>query len=133
MNQDLVSVEQKQHIASILDQAFNENEDIGLISISTTDGFSIYTINKQELTIEVDKLAAMSSALCSLSSASAEQLTKDGLRMATVETEKGNILFRRAEFYHLSCVVSMVGKSSVSLAEARFVLKRLTDAVEKLH
>ena len=123
---------QRQHVCALIDKEFDGNSDMNLIAISTTDGFSIYLRHTEAFEIEIDKLAALSSALCSLGNASAEQLIKDNFQMATVETASGNVLFLRTRLYGLSCVISMVAAVDMSLAEARFVTKRLSDAIAEL-
>jgi predicted regulator of Ras-like GTPase activity (Roadblock/LC7/MglB family) len=132
MNTNSLVITPNPQLINLLEDCFNNNIGVALLSISTMDGFNIHTLSRQESVIESDKLAAISSALCSLSDASAEQIVNQNFILATVETGEGKILFLKARYLAFSCVVCMASTVAMSLAEARFLARRLADAIKDL-
>ena len=106
------------------------SREIILMSLATADGFNLKTFAAKSLNIEVEKLAAMASSICALSDSSALQLTNSNLKTTTIETKEGNVLFMKTTYLDNPCVITVVAKADLSLAQARFVLKRFADKVE---
>ena len=46
-----------------LKEIFSDYSEVSLISVATTDGFSIKALAKKSLGVELDKIAAMASSL----------------------------------------------------------------------
>lgn len=108
------------------------NKEIVLFSLASTDGFNIKTVSVKGLDVESDKLAAMSSSMFALGNSSSEQLMKCESTIITIESENGNYFLVKAEFKGKPCVISMVAKSSMQLAQARFHLKKITQAIAEI-
>ena len=89
---DLKSIDKKPLI-QLINAFFESSLDVQLVPTSTSDGFDLYSVSRMRETLEADKVAAIASILCSISNASAEQISNDIFNIATVESEKGNILF----------------------------------------
>lgn len=122
---------QMQKFKMLSEEFFNKYENVGLLNISTKDGFSLF-FQSHSLDVEVDKIAAVSSTLYSLSNATAQQLVKDEFILTSIETVNGNILFYQTSLYHLPCVICLIVSKKVLLAEARFLVKKLSDNFQNL-
>ena len=109
-----------------------ENREISLISLCTTDGFSIKSFATRELSAEADKLAAMSSTISALSESAAQQVLKGEFNVTIVESGEGNMLFVRTTYLGLPCVVTVAARVSLSLAKARFATKRMAEVIQKI-
>ena len=107
----------------------SSSRDVTLLSIVTSDGFNLKTFSAKSLSIEFEKLAAMASSICALSDSSAKQLTGQGLKTTTIETSAGNILFMKTNYLTHQCVVTLVAKEGLSLAQARFIIQRFAEKV----
>lgn len=110
-----------------------ENDrDVLLVSLSTTDGFSIKSFASKVLNAEADKLAAMSSTISSLSDSSAKQILKDQFDITIVETKSGNMLFVRTSYLDLPCVLTIAAKNGIPLATARYKTKKLAQSISEI-
>lgn len=125
-------MEIKPELVNLIKELCSENREITLLSLSTTDGFNIKSFAAKSLDVEADKLAAMSSSLFALSSSSSLQLMKEESTIATIESKGGNMLFKKAQYLNTPCVVTMVARPDMSLAQARFALKRFADTVNSI-
>lgn len=108
------------------------DRDILLVSLSTTDGFSIKTFAAKALNAEADKLAAMSSTISSLSDASAKQVLDTQFDITIVETSTGNMLFVRTDYLGFPCVLTIAARAAMSLATARYKTKKLAQSVSEI-
>ena len=113
-----IKAELLEHIKELCDG----DRDILLVSLSTTDGFSIKTFASKTLNAEADKLAAMSSTISSLSDAAAKQVLMNQFDITIVETGSGNMLFVRTNYLELPCVLTIAAKSAMPLATARYTV-----------
>jgi len=100
-----------------------ENKSIFLVSLCTTDGFSIQSVMSKDIKIEADKLAAMSSTISALSDSSARQVFTNECDITIVETEAGNMLFVKTSYLGLPCVLTIAARSKLALATARHKTK----------
>ncbi len=109
-----------------------ENREVLLVSLCTTDGFSIKSFASRELNAEADKLAAMSSTIAALSDSSATQVMRDQFNITIVETGSGNLLFVRTSYLDLPCVLTIATSDKMALATARYKTKRLAEEISTL-
>jgi len=109
-----------------------DNKEILLVSLATTDGFSVKCFASQELYEEADKLAAMSSTIFALSDSTAKQLLRGEFNISIIETNSGNMLFVRTEYLEMPCVLAIAAGSRMALAEARYKTKRLSEAINNI-
>ena len=105
------------------------NKEVTLVSLCTTDGFPISYFSTNELTALADKLAAMSSTLSALSDSAANQVNQGQCEVTIIETSSGNILFVKASYMGKSCVLTVVAKAHMMLAEARYKTKKLAQTM----
>jgi len=96
-----------------------ENKAIFLVSLCTTDGFSIQSVMSKDLSSEADKLAAMSSTISALSDSSAKQVFQNECNITIVETTSGNMLFVKTTYLGLPCVLTIAARAKLALATAR--------------
>lgn len=110
---------------------FDTEFDITLLNLCTADGFSIHALSRGN-DIESDKVAAIASTLCSISNASAEQISKGRFNIATVESMNGLLLFLRTQFQDRQSVLCVATNSKMSLGNARFHSQRLVNEIEEI-
>lgn len=122
----------KSELLESIKELCESDRDMLLVSLSTTDGFSIKTFASKALNAEADKLAAMSSTISSLSDAAAKQVLKNQFDITIVETNSGNMLFVRTDYLGLPCVLTIAARGSMSLATARYKTKNLAQSISKI-
>lgn len=109
-----------------------ENRDITLVNLCTTDGFPISCFSISELSNQADKFAAMSSTIVALSNSSANQVNQGQCTITIVEATSGNILFVRANYAGAECVLTVVAKEKMTLAAARYKTKKLAEVISNI-
>lgn len=127
-----IADKQKASLHALAMSFFNKTGAIKLISVCTSDGFDLFYASRKARQIEGDKIAAISSTLCSISSASAEKISSGKFKIATIESDIGNILFLRTEFAGLDCALCIEGSTNMSLGTLRFISQRLAKEIEEL-
>jgi predicted regulator of Ras-like GTPase activity (Roadblock/LC7/MglB family) len=133
MNSLTSPIEVKPDLIELVKNLYKNNREITLISLCTKDGFNIKSFASKSLpNSEPDKIAAMASSLCALSDSSALNLTNENFNITTIESEGGNILFMSSRYLDKPCVVTIAGKTSISLAQLRFYLKRFVGDLEAI-
>ncbi len=120
----------KEYISELFKEEFKNKADLMLINISTTDGFLLHQVNRSGQGVEGDKVAAISSSLCSMSNSAAKELFNDTGGVINVESESGKIVFQYVNIMGKQAIITLSCKLNVSLAEARFVVKRLKEKIE---
>lgn len=112
--------EVKPELLKFIRELCENNSEIILVSLCTTDGFSIKSIAAKGLKAEADKLAAMSSTISALSDSSAKQVMQTQFSVTIVETNSGNILFVRTQYLGMPCVLTLAARDKMALATARY-------------
>ena len=115
-----------------LKEIFSDYSEVSLISVATTDGFSIKALAKMSLGVELDKIAAMASSLNAISNSSSLQLMESDAIVTTIESDAGNILLMSSEYFGKSTVLTMVADNKLSLAQGRFLLARLAETISSI-
>lgn len=126
------NIEIKSELLSLIKELCSSYKEILLFSLATTDGFNVKSFASKSLNVEADKLAAMSSSLFALSDSASSQLMKDKSTITTIESDNGHYFLMKTNYLSHTCVISMVVKSSMSLAEARFHLKKVADSIASI-
>jgi len=125
-------LEVKAPLLHAMKELCTDNRDITLISLCTTDGFNIKSFASKSLDADADKVAAVASSLCALSNSSALQLMKSEFEITIIESVGGNTLFMKSEYLGKDCVVTIASKPDLSLAQARFSMKRFVDFIKTI-
>jgi predicted regulator of Ras-like GTPase activity (Roadblock/LC7/MglB family) len=125
-------IEVKAELLEGIKDLCENNRDVFLVSLCTTDGFSIKSFASKALSAESDKLAAMSSTIAALSDSSAKQVLKDQFNITIVETNSGNMLLVRSEYLGLPCVLTVAARTSMTLATARYKTKKLAEIINNI-
>ena len=125
-------IEIKPELHEEIKKLCEENKEALLVSLATTDGFSVKCFASKELLDEADKLAAMSSTIYALSSSTAKQLLQGEFDITIIETNTGNMLFVRTEYLDISCVLAIATGPKMALAEARYKTKKLSQAISSI-
>ncbi len=119
----------KPELLSEIKTLCENNREISVVSLCTTDGFTIKSFVAQDLNMEADKLAAMSSTLSALSDSCANMLMLDEFNVTIVESNAGNTLFVRTRYLELECVLTVTARIKMSLATARYHTKKLAQTI----
>lgn len=125
-------IKANKELSTFIKELCEENRDIILVSLCTTDGFPITCFSINELSNQSDKFAAMSSTLSSLSDSSVKQVNKGKCEITIVEATSGNLLFVRANYLSAECVLTVVAKEKMALATARYKTKKLAEAISNI-
>lgn len=126
------SIKASRALAQLVEAFCDSNQDIILVSLSTSDGFPIICSSKLGISNQADKFAAMSSTLSALSDSSAVQMNQGQCNITIVEATSGNILFVKTKYINISCVLTVVAKEQVMLAVARYKTKNLANDITKV-
>jgi len=110
----------------------DENRELFLVSLCTTDGFSIQTVAAKKFSGEADKLAAMSSTICALSDSSSKQVIQDEFKITIVESDSGNLLFIKTMYLGLPCVLTIAARQQLALATARYKTKSFAENISQI-
>ena len=122
----------KPELSEAITDLCQSNSDITLISLCTSDGFSIKSVTAGGIDTEADKLAAMSSTIGALSGSSAKQILNDEFSIAIVEAASGNMLFVSTSYLGAACVLTLAAKSKMALATARYKTRELAALISKI-
>ena len=109
-----------------------ENKAIFLVSLCTTDGFSIQSVMTKGLSSEADKLAAMSSTISALSDSSSKQVLQDECNITIVEASAGNMLFVKTTYLGNPCVLTIAARAKLALATARHKTKVFASEISEI-
>jgi len=125
-------IEVKAELLEGIKDLCENNKEVFLVSLCTTDGFSIKSFASKDLSAEPDKLAAMSSTIAALSDSSAKQILKDQFNITIVESNSGNMLLVSNDYLGLPCVLTVAAKTSMSLATARYKTRKLAEIINNI-
>ncbi len=103
-----------------------------LVNLSTVDGFLLHQVNRNSLSIEGDKVAAISSSLSALANSATKELLSDTNSCMNIECNSGKIIYQQVKPDVKPAVITLCCSNGISLAEARFIAKRLKKSVEEL-
>lgn len=118
-------------IQNIFSAYAKKESDIELISLSTSDGFPIYSHASPDIegTFEEDKMAAAASTLQSVSNAVSKQILSHEFRMTLIETDDGNVIFVLLKLASKDYVLAMSAKSVMNIATLRLIVKRISKEI----
>lgn len=111
----------------MINSYFDENSDIEIINLCSSDGFPIYSLFKKNILIEEYKLSAISSTLCSLSNSASKDISDQQLIVCSIETELKNILFFRVSIFNQDYVLTIMTCEGVSLGESHYKANKLAN------
>ncbi len=126
------SIEARPELKELIKELCAEHREIILLSVCTLDGFSIESYASSETGMESDKVAAIASSLCALSNSSSIQFTDEEFDITIIESAGGNSLFCRTTYLETACVVTLSSRTNLTLAQARFALKRLSKSIAQV-
>lgn len=112
-----------------VERVFENETEIELLAISTTDGVNITHLAAENQTLPAEKLADLSINILSL----ARELTRKALGekplVACFETESGCICVVRTTFSQYPCVLTAVAGQGATLAKTRLAATRLAEQI----
>lgn len=121
---------QKQQL-EVLFQQYSNDTAIEMISLATTDGFPVCTLNRAGKPLEEDSLCAAASTLHSVSNAVAQQILGKAFQVAFIETRQGNVAFVDLNLDNGSYVLMMSAGPSMNIANLRLLLTRLANELSQ--
>ena len=122
----------KPELLEYIKELCENNKEMLVVSLCTTDGFSIKSFASKGLNTEADKFAAMSSTISALSNSIATQLLKEEFDITIVETTSGNALFVKTRYLDLPCVLTVAARSDMALATVRYKTKKLAQGISSI-
>jgi len=122
----------KPELLDSIKELCKNNREVFIVSLCTSDGFSIKSFASKALNMESDKLAAMSSTISALSDSTAKQLLQSEFKIASIEAESGTMLLVRTRYLGVSCVLTVAANTKMALATARYKTKILAEAISAI-
>ena len=116
----------KPKLVQLIESFCENNKEVVLVSLCTTDGFPIKYLSTDELNAEADKLAAISSTISALSDSSSRQMNQGQCDITIIESTSGNMLFVKAIYLGTPCVLTVVANMKMNLAATRYKTKKLS-------
>lgn len=114
-----------------IDELKNKPE-LKLLNISTADGFLICQVCKSDLSIEGDKISAISSSLYSISNSAINAIFTESTGTIDIESESGKLILSQIQIGERVTVLTICCSDKMALAEGRFLAKRLKTNIESL-
>lgn len=121
----------KQMLKSLF-ELYAENPSIEVISLATTDGFPVCTVNKNNSEFEEDSLAAAASTLHSVSNAVTQQILGKRFKITFIEAQQGNVAFVSLECKNRDFVLVMSAQQTLNIASLRLLISRLAKEISDL-
>lgn len=112
-------------------EAYAKDSAIEVISLSTTDGFSVQTLNKANQHLEPDSLSAAASTLHSVSNAVAQQILGKRFKVTFIEAQQGNVAFVDLTLGEDNYVLVMSADQSMNIATLRLRITRLAEDLQQ--
>ncbi len=109
-----------------------ESSDIDIVSLNSSDGFVIHTLQRAKEHIDEGKIAALSSTISALSNSLAKEVLGQDFKVSIVETDESHILYIRTNYRDIDCVLTVVGSRSSVLGEARHSSLKVAEKVEAI-
>ncbi len=106
-------------------------ESIEVISLATTDGFPVYTLNKAGHSLEEDSLSAAASTLHSVSNAVAQQILGKRFKVTFIEAQQGNVAFVDLDIGEDNYVLVMSANQTMNIASLRLRITRLAEEIHQ--
>lgn len=98
---------------------------IRCLSLTTADGFTVFSQTAGTFSVEDDKLSAVTSSLTALGSAAAKQLIGAQFESTCIETDGGLMFMIKTKYQDQPCVLSLISGDDPNLGQIRFYLNKL--------
>lgn len=121
-----------EQVGELFKAEFQSKYGLMLVNLSTVDGFLLKQVNQTGEGIEGDKIAAISSSICSMSQSASRELLGSASGITNIESDDGKIIFQHVNLGQKEGVITLCCNKDVSLAEGRFAARRLKEAIEAL-
>lgn len=112
-------------IAPLFTSYLNDNPDMEVIFLATTDGFPVLNQTAPGKCFEDDKMAAASSTLYSVSNAVSQQILNKTFKVTFIESEDGNVAFVALPLLEQHFVLAMSAGGKINIGSLRMMINRL--------
>lgn len=119
-------------IRPLIEKFVAEHFEVLVTGACTEDGFVIAHCDGRKLKLEEDKVAALSSALLSLSEAAARVINSGKLQITVMEAEKANLVVVKTQCRDLAVVLTVASESTLSIGQVLFLANRLAGEIRSL-
>lgn len=122
----------KPMIHPLIEEFVGGHFEVLVASACTEDGFVISHCDGRKLTLEEDKVAALSSTLLSLSEAAARVINSGRLQVTVMEGDKANLVVVKTQCRDLVIVLTVASESALSIGQVLFLANRLAGEIRRL-
>lgn len=106
-------------------------EDVKVISLSTMDGFPVYTyFFKDKYKTEEDKLSAAASSMTALSLAAAKQFIGSSFDSTSIETKHGSMLLLKTQYEKKDCILCFISGNNHKIGRVRYFAYKLAEYIQ---
>ena len=119
-------------VSELFHACAEDNSAIEVISLSTADGFSVYSYSPNGTEFEDDTMSAAASTLYSVSNAVAQQILAKEFKSTFIEANKGNVSFVALEYDSKDYVLAMSASESMNIASLRISINRLAEVISQI-
>ncbi len=118
-------------IHPLIERFVDKHFEMLVTSACTEDGFVIAHRNGKKLTLEEDKVAALSSTLLSLSEAAVRIINSGKLRVTVMESDKSNLVVVKTHCRDLPVVLTVASDAALSIGQVLFLTNRLAGEIRR--
>jgi len=119
-------------IRPLIEEFVAEHFEALVTGACTEDGFVIAHCDGRKLKLEEDKVAALSSAILSLSEAAARVIDSGNLHVTIMEADNANLVVVKTKCRDLVVVLTVASESSLSVGQLLFLANRLAAEIQRL-
>lgn len=119
-------------ITDLFEQYGEQESAIEMISLSTSDGFSVHRFIRNQNNFEADTMAAASSTLYSVSNAVVKQILAKEFKSTLIEANEGNVYFVAFNLDEKDYVLAMSAGQTMNIASLRMCINRLAADIKKV-
>lgn len=129
-------MDEKELFAADLENLFttfaDTNEEIEVISLATSDGFSVKSFIRNKHKFDSDTMSAAASTLYSVSKAVVKQILSMQFKSTFIEASEGNVCFVAFTTNQNDYVLAMAAGKNMNIASLRICINQLAAEITKI-
>ena len=115
-----------------LNDFYVQNDDVTIVSVSTSDGFEIHQSSVKKFQQSSDMVAAIASTFSSLSNSIAKEIVESPFKAAFIETGEGNFICVCTQCMQKNMVLTICADGLMSIGVLRAKAKNLAKEISNL-